>query len=378
MKKHTITTILIILFFGCTSYNSSSDADKFESVVGALEKQIQEDLVTDDTGGSISSAIVKGNKIVWSKAFGYSDRERKTLADTSTLYRTGSITKSFTAFLMMQLVEEGVIKLNDPVEMYLPEIRKLVGYAQSTKITFLELSTHTAGLIREPELEDAASGPIENWENKIIESIPHTSFQSRPGEKFSYSNIGYGILGLALSRAANKSFPELIQNKIFTPLRMKHSFFKVPVEMTPKLAKGMNGGPGELDLETPHIEHAGRGYKVPNGGIYSTPNDLARFAMANLGYPKLMNSENLESMQTGKLSRRDDYGLGFFIKGDQTGSIVSHGGAVAGYTAYFAFEPVSGYGVVIMRNYNFGKTDLQVQSIKVLNELRRLNSRTAK
>jgi D-alanyl-D-alanine carboxypeptidase len=379
MVKYTIATILIVLFFGCIpTSNSSSEADNFDSIVSALERQLQDDLIADDIEGSISSAIVKDNKIVWSRAFGYSDKESKTLADTSTIYRTGSITKSFTAFLMMQLVEEGVIKLNDPIEMYLPEIKQLVGYSQSTKITFLELSTHTSGLIREPELEDAASGPIENWENKIIQSISHTSFESRPSEKFSYSNIGYGILGLALSRAANKSFPELIQNKIFTPLQMCHSYFKVPVEMTLRLAKGMNGGPGELDLKTPIHEHIGRGYKVPNGGIYSTPNDLARFAIANLGYQKLLSSANLEYMQTGKLSRRDNYGLGFFINNDQTDSIVNHGGAVAGYTAYFAFEPTSGYGLVIMRNYNFGKTDLQVQSNKVLNELKKLNDETSK
>lgn len=374
MTKYIIWTILAILFLGCSpSSNSSSDVNNFDSIVSALERQLQEDLITDGIEGSISSAIVKDNKIVWSRAFGYSDRESKTPADTSTIYRTGSITKSFTAFLMMQLFQEGKIKLTDPVEMYLPEIKQLVGYSQSTKITFLELSTHTSGLIREPEMEGAASGPFENWENKIIQSISHTSFESRPGEKFSYSNIGYGILGLALSRSANKPFPDLIQNNIFTPLQMNHSYFKVPVEITPRLAKGMNGGPGELDLETPNHEHVGRGYKVPNGGIYSTPNDLARFAMANLGYQKLLGLENLKSMQIGNLSRRDDYGLGFFINNEQPVSIVNHGGAVAGYTAYLAFEPTSGYGIIMMRNYNFGKTDLQAQSNEVLNELRKLN-----
>lgn len=379
MIKYTIATILIILFFGCTpSSNSSSETDNFDSIVSALERHLQEDLIADDIEGSISSAIVKDNKIVWSRAFGYSNRESKALADTSTIYRTGSITKSFTAFLMMQLVEEGVIKLTDPVEIYLPEIKKLVGYSQSTKITFLELSTHTSGLIREPELEDAASGAIENWENKIIQCIPHTSFESPPGEKFSYSNIGYGILGLALSRAANKPFLGLIQNKIFAPLQMNHSYFKVPVKMAPRLAKGMNGGPGELDLETPNHEHIGRGYKVPNGGIYSTPNDLARFAMANMGYQMVLSPENLESMQTGKLSRRNDYGLGFFINNEQKSNIINHGGAVAGYTAYLAFEPKSRYGIVIMRNYNFGKTDLQAQSHIVLNKLTRLNNGTSK
>jgi CubicO group peptidase (beta-lactamase class C family) len=70
---------------------------------------------------------------------------------------------------------------------------------------------------------------------------------------------------------------ELVMEKIFIPLKMSNSYFEVPTEMTPRLAKGMAGRQRELDMETPKIEHAGRRYKVPNGGIHSTPNDLAKF-----------------------------------------------------------------------------------------------------
>jgi CubicO group peptidase (beta-lactamase class C family) len=370
MTRNTIASILILLVFGCTpSSNSGSETENFESIVSEFERQIQKDLKADNIDGSISAAIIKDDKIILSRAFGYSDRERRTLADTSTIYRTGSISKSFTAFLLMELVEEGVIKLTDPIELYLPEIKRLTGYSSATKITFLQLSTHTSGLIREPKLEDAASGPIENWENKIIQSISQTSFEDQPGEKFSYSNIGYGILGLALSRAANKPFTELVIDKIFIPLKMNNSYFKVPIEMTSRLAKGMAGGPGKLDIETPNSEHAGRGYKVPNGGIYSTPNDLAKFAIANMGYLKLLQPENLDFMQTVKSG---NYGIGFFIDQNKQRTIIDHGGAVAGYSAQLSFEKTSKYGVVIMRNYNFGATDLFAQSNSLLRDLTKL------
>ena len=146
-----------------------------------------------------------GDEIIWSKAYGTSNIDNKIMADSITIYRTGSISKSFTAFLMMQLVQEGTIELDEQIEKYLPEISELNGYSASTKITFLQLASHTSGLIREPYLENAASGPIEEWESKVLQSIPKTSFQSKLGEKFSYSNIGFGILGLTLSRAAEKS-----------------------------------------------------------------------------------------------------------------------------------------------------------------------------
>jgi CubicO group peptidase (beta-lactamase class C family) len=372
IRKVTICSMLIMLLLSC-NLNLNSKIESFDSIVLAFEKRLKKDLVTDNIQGSISASIVKDNKIVWAKGFGYSDRNHKSIADTSTIYRTGSITKSFTAFLMMQLVEEGVIKLTDPVELYLPEVKNLIGYSPSTQITFLELATHHSGLIREPTLADAAAGTIESWESKVIKSISYTSFQYKPGENFSYSNIGYGILGLALSRAVNKPFMELIQNKIFSPLGMSSSYFNVPFEMIPKLASGINGGPKDLDMETPKQEHTGRGYKIPNGGIYSTPNDLSRFIMANLGYQQLLSQENLEFMQKGETSGKEDYGLGFFIKPERLGKIINHGGAVAGYTAYFAFDPKSRYGIVIMRNYNFGETDLQIQGNLVLNKLIRLN-----
>src|SRR5688572_9738629 len=130
MIKYIIAFILIITFFGCTpSFNTNQDVAKQDSIVSVLEEQLQKDLLADSIEGSMSVAIVKDNKIIYSRAFGYSDRKTKALADTSTIYRTGSITKSFTAFLMMQLVEEGIIKLNDPVEMYLPEVKNLIGYS---------------------------------------------------------------------------------------------------------------------------------------------------------------------------------------------------------------------------------------------------------
>jgi CubicO group peptidase (beta-lactamase class C family) len=289
------------------------------------------------------------------------------------IYRAGSISKSFTAFLMMQLAEEGLIKLTDPIELYFPEIRNLKGYSDSTKITFLQLATHTSGLTREPELDGADSGSIENWENKIIESIPKTYFENRLGEEFSYSNIGYGILGLSLSRAAKRPFAELVNEKIFVPLKMDNSYFQIPADKTTRLAKGMDGGPfGEIDMETPKIEHDGRGYKVPNGGIYSTPNDLGKFMMANMGYRALLKPESLDLMQTEKAYDGEKYGLGFFITEVRGMTIIEHSGSISGYTAQLAFERNSKYGVVIMRNYNWGTTDLSLRSHILLRDLDKL------
>ena len=274
---------------------------------------------------------------------------------------------------MMQLSDEGIIQLSDPVELYLPEIRNLLGYSDSTKVTFLQLASHTSGFSREPQLENADSGPIVDWERKVVTSIPTTYFIGKPGTKYSYSNIGFGILGLALSRAAGKPFMQLVQQKIFVPLDMKRSFYVIPEDLEEKLAVGMEGGPSEIiDTESPRVEHNGRGYKVPNGGIYTTPNDLAKFMISNLGYTPILKKESLAFMQTEKGPEPNKYGVGFMIFHNDQVSIVGHNGKVSGYTSQFAFEKESKFGVILMRNYAWGATDLDKASFILLNKLRQL------
>jgi len=377
--KNTLFAVLAITLVGC---NVSSNDDLIvrnglKSIIYDFENQLKKDLEDDNINTSISGAIVKGNEIVWSKAFGLSDIDNKTQADSLTIYRTGSISKSFTAFLMMQLVQEGTIELDEPIEKYLPEIRGLIGYSDSTKITFQQLASNFSGLVREPDLDDAASGPIEEWESKILLSIPKTSFQSKPGDRYSYSNIGFGILGLALSRAADKSFIEMIKDKIFKPLNMDNSFFMVPNDKLPNLAKGIRGGPvGELDMEFPNKEHSGRGYKVPNGGIYSTPNDLAKFMIANMGFSEILNDNSLKLMQSTKTPDGkwwQNYGIGFSLYQDTTIATVGHSGSVAGYTTNFLFEKESQYGVILMRNYNFGNGHLNFRSLALIRKLKELD-----
>lgn len=372
--KWILLTILFFCYIGCDkTIDSDKDApaNDLEAIINQFESQLKSDLTKDSLGGSISAVIIRENKVIWSKAFGFANREN--LADTTTIYRAGSISKSFTAFLMMQLMDEGIIKLDDPVELYLPEIRKLLGYSDSTKITFLQLASHTSGLSREPQLENADSGPIDEWERKLVASIPTTYFISTPGTKYSYSNIGFGILGLALSRAAGKPFMQLVQEKIFVPLEMKHSFYVIPDELEETLAVGMEGGPSEkIDTESPKAEHNGRGYKVPNGGIYSTPNDLARFMISNLGYSLILKKESLDFMQTEKGPEPNKYGVGFMIFHNDQVSIVGHNGKLPGYTSQFAFEKHSKFGVILMRNYSWGATDLDKASFILLSKLRQL------
>src|SRR5204863_4467110 len=162
------------------------------------------------------------------------------LANRNTVYRIGSITKPFTAVMLMQLVAAGRLQLSDPVERYLPEIRQIASKPQgASPFTFLQLATMTAGLAREPN--DAGpfwTGPVSAWEKKLLAALPHTSYTSFPGTEYSYSNIGYAILGAALARVAGQPYTEWERLHVFKPLGMEHTRFELDPTIESDLALG--------------------------------------------------------------------------------------------------------------------------------------------
>lgn len=333
-------------------------------------------VAVDSVGGLVAGVAVDGD-LVWAAAFGLADRELGVPMSTSSVSRTGSISKSVTAVLMMRLVDEGVIDLDEPVARHLPEMSGLLGArAGAPAVTFRHLASHTAGLVREPDWPESVVGPIEGWEERILQSIPRTAFDSIPGARYQYSNIGFGMLGLALSRAADRPFMAMVRDEIFVPLGMTGSeFVVVGGELEPRLASGYTVRNGDVSGEQPAREHAGRGYKVPNGGVYSTVADLGRFLGAVSGVPglRILSEESRREMirvQTPE-DPSDGYGLGFrVIIDDQGRRTVSHGGSVAGYTAHTAVDPDAGISVILLRNYGGGEIDLGREAQRLVGTLR--------
>ena len=326
--------VACFLFVFCGAGVGSAQFTPFEAAIARFDAEVARE-VAKDAAGCVSVAIFIGDEVVWAKGYGWADIERRVAATERTIGRTGSISKSFTAVLLMQLAERGILGIDEPVERYFPEIKNLAGPPTDIhKITFRMLASHTAGLIREPELEGAAAGSIYHWEDKILASIPHTSFKSPPLSEYSYSNIGFWMLGLASSRAADVPFMELVRELIFVPLAMTSSTFIVDQpEMWSRLSVGYSRSreTGEVSAEPATREHFGRGYKVPNGGIYSSVGDLAKFAAAMMGDSPvpLLSDESRKELFTPQ-APADHYGLGFRVQEGDGMKIVGHGGSVAG------------------------------------------------
>lgn len=342
----------------------SAQGESWEEVISDFSRQLAQDVEADGIGG-ITVGVVSGRDLVWAQGFGWADTDRRIPAGVNTIYRVGSISKSFTAVALLHLWEQGVIGLDDPVREVLPQMDGLIGdEANIPRVTFRHMASHTSGLNREPELEGAAEGPLEFWEEKILESIPATSFYALPGASYRYSNIAFGVLGYALGRASGIPFMELVDASIIRPLGMHSTGFVVSPEMAEQLATGyLARRDGSVDAQVPYREHVGRGYKVPNGGIYSTVGDLGRFIAGLTGAATvpLLGPETRALLQAPQTPPGSEtlYSFGFFIwKVDGGTTLVGHGGSVAGYNAFLAFEPESQVGVVLLRNYGRGSTNL--------------------
>ena len=312
-----------------------------------------------DRAAGLTVGVVSGPQLVWTKSYGLADVERDKPSTADTVYRIGSITKQFTALMLLQLVEQGKVHLSDPVRKYFPEVKRIAGkYAAAPPITLIQLATHRGGLSQEPtNMEAYTTGPVSKWEQTLIAALKNLRYEEEPDTHFIYSNIGYAILGAALSRAAGESYTDFVREHIFVPLGMSHTEFEPDDRIGPALAKGYILHDGMADPKQPAEElKNGRGYKVPNGAVFTTVGDHARFISFEMGYgPEIvLKKKTLLDSQSQVFWAAGDatlgYGTGFMLVREANTIALGHGGSVAGFLAGAYFDPKSHLGIIFLRN----------------------------
>src|SRR5688572_1072192 len=286
MRRMFLITLLVL---GLSVAAGSHQAPDLAAVFQELDTQLAADFAKDGIGG-VSVGVVSGDALVWTKNYGYADAEAKRVANADTAYRIGSITKQFTALMLLKLAEEGKVRLTDPVEKHYPAITKVAKFhADVPSITLLQLATMTSGLAREPDkMPNHSVGAVSGWQQKVRDAVPFMRYQYEPGTQYLYSNIGYATLGLALEQAAGQSFTGYVETQILKPLSMSRSAWEATPEIRKNLAHGYTrrqagSGAPTGDRSGPDRELEGRGYRVPNGALFSTVNDLAKFVVWELG-----------------------------------------------------------------------------------------------
>ncbi len=333
-----------------------------QAVFAELDRELAAGFASDGTGAA-SIGVVRGAELVWARNFGAVDVESGRPATSDTAYRIGSITKQFTALALLQAVEHGFMRLSDPLEKYVPEVRRMKDPPAGTPpITLLQVATMTAGIDREPECDGPLDGPVSRWQQKLLECIPGTGYANEPGTEYLYSNIGYAMLGLAVERAVGRPFIDFVAERTFAPLGMTRTAFEPTDALGRDLARGYSrrGREGPYSSSVADRELDGRGYKVPNGAILSSVNDLAKFVAWELGHgpagvlkreTQQANYRRVYSATNGRgeLTLSSGYGLGF--QAQRRGDVVwlGHGGSTAGYHASALFSRADQVGVIVLR-----------------------------
>lgn len=322
--------------------------------------------------GGLTIGVVSGSKLVWTKSYGFADAEARRAPAADTVYRIGSITKQFTALMLLQLVEQGKVALTDPVEKYVPEVKAIAKFrADTPPITLVQLATMTSGLAREPKgPADHSVGPVSGWSHKVLAALPQTTFQYEPGTQYLYSNIGYATLGLALERAAGTPFTEYVDAHIVKPLGMTATAFELTPAMRTHVARGYSQArDGKIDWQAAERELEGRGYRVPNGALMSTVTDLAKFVAFELGQgagviKKETQDANYARVYLANGSLASGYGVGFQATRRGTLVALGHGGSTAGFRAAAQVDRASHTGVIVLRNSDLDATSLAFRALE--------------
>jgi CubicO group peptidase (beta-lactamase class C family) len=326
-----------------------------------------------DSLGSITVGVVSGRDLVWAKSYGYVDRARQHRATPQTVYRIASITKQITAIMLMQLAEKRVVSLSEPASLHFPEIRQVRGatdIAIDRVPTLLQLATMNSGLTRDASDRGTRSAALESWMQQLTAAMPSVEFRAEPGTLYGYSNVGYSILGAALSRAAGEGYVDYVRQHILSPLGMRSTDFTLTSSMREALAVGVDYD--VLVKDTLNYEDAARGhidgpgYGAPNGGLYSTVGDMAKLISFQLGFgpdsvlsPAAIARRNAVPL-TSVLGLPFGYGLGVQVSrwGDTTG--VGHSANTSGYTAQTLYDLGRYCGVIVLRSAGGGHADASI------------------
>jgi CubicO group peptidase (beta-lactamase class C family) len=302
---------------------------------------------------SISLALVHDGRIVWAKAFGYENAAKAVPADPDTVYVTGSIFKVVIASAVMQLVDEGKLDLDAPVNRYLKGYQIPSRFEKEAPLTVRHLLSHHGGIPNGAQI-------ISVWARQPplpLDEVVHKRVRvgTRPGEKFEYSNFGFAFLGYLVGELSGTRCERALRQRLLDPLDMKHTVFEPTPEMLEHLAVPYVNSPDGKDVVPTYPVHLD---VYPAGEIYSTPSDMARFLLLHLNRGKVNGKQLLSArsvaemakLQYAKKDERSGVGLGWMIAPHHDRQILWHNGAVPGYFSYMAIDPAKGNGVVLFTN----------------------------
>ena len=341
----------------------------FETALGDFRKLHRAEMQKSGIVGS-SFYVLRGGRIVAADHLGDQDAEARRPVDARTIYHWASITKTMTGIAIMQLRDRGLLRLDDPVTRFVPELSAVHNpFGGTDAITLRQLMSHSAGFRSGTwPWRDHEWQPFEpkSWA-QLVAMLPYTRVEFRPGSRFGYSNPGIVYLGQVIERLTGEDFEVYIDKNILRPLGMHESYFdRTPPHLLPHRARSyyIRDGrrvPAPFDVDT--------GVTVSNGGLNAPMPDMARYLAFLLGdparqaeYDLVLNRASLEEMWRPQIAAGEDFtqgrmaettqaALSFFVDQGRNGlRFVGHNGDQNGFRAYLSLCPEQRAGTLLAFN----------------------------
>lgn len=346
--KISIKFLILLLLSGQLLYSQ----DKVQKIDELVQKYYELGLFN----GAV--IVAENGNVVYSKGIGYADMENKVPVKTDTKFRLASVSKQFTATLIMQLVEKGKIKLDGNLSDYLPYYRKDIG----EKITISQILSHTAGIGNYTDVSDFMQNQVKNkFEPKdFVLKFCSNDLVFEPGTDWAYSNSGYFILGAVIEEVTGKTYEDNLQENIFTPLGMSNSGFEHSDRTYENYAKGYQNMFGEykparfLDMSIPYSA----------GSLYSTVEDMLKWDLA-LYTEKILKKESLEKMFTPIMK---NYGYGWQIVNaplteSEKKKVITHSGGIFGFSSLETRLVDDNKFIMLLNNFEGGSLNPLTEGI---------------
>ncbi len=361
MEKNNLFLLsffLIINFVGCRSNLSIPDIDNI--TLNTEADSLLYDYIKSKKIVGVSAGVLKGDKIIWQNAFGFSDVANKIIADTNMVHRLASVTKPMTSVAILQLVENGKLNLDEPIQKYLPKYP----IKEEGNITIRQLLNHTSGT---PAYKffTSENRPTKQYKNlkEALSVFKDRALLNTPGKEFNYSSYGYTILGAIIEQVSGKSYQQYMHDNIWSICNMHQTDieeFGKHYENKSKLYKKGSFGFSEDKLTNLSI-------KYPAGGVQSTSGDMLRFAMA-INKDKLITKKTkLMSFDLPNIEQHLKYGLGWIIEEDNAlGLLHYHDGHQSGTSTQFIMIPSKGIGIIVLINSSESNDEAHTIARKLL------------
>jgi serine beta-lactamase-like protein LACTB, mitochondrial len=321
--------------------------------VARMDSVVQAAIARQQIPG-LTIAVVADGEIRWSNAYGLADVENQVPARTATLFRIASTSKPITAVAAMQLAERGKLDLDAPVQKYVPAFP-----VASQPVTTRQVLAHLGGI--------RAYKPNEGEQTRNYASLTAAldvfkddSLVAAPGTRYQYTTFGYTLLGAVIEGASGMTYRDYLREHVLGPAGMTSTRPDDIAAIVPNRARGYSPLVyGRFDGKWKNAILMDPSYKIPGGGLLSTCEDLARFAIAVMS-GKLLGRESFERMTTMQRTtdgKETGYGLGWYLgawKGRGGGPAMWHGGVQPGTTAELKLLPRQRVAVAILANLEGG------------------------